>query len=154
MSRASFDRAIPPESRILLDSSALIAYLNGGEPASEVAELLIDSFVRSARNTAVVSMVSVLEVLVRPLRRSQTAYHHVHDFLTKFPNLRLQPIDMAVAQEAASVRATQGLKTPDALVVASGLVAQVERVVTNDERWKSIKDTRLKVVYLADHHPL
>jgi predicted nucleic acid-binding protein len=71
-----------------------------------------------------------------------------------FREFSLQPIDVAVVQEAASIRATRGLTTPDALIVASGVVAGVQILVCNDARWKGISDTRLEVVVLSDHVPL
>jgi len=77
---------------------------------------------------------------------------NVMDFLTHFLHLRAAPIDLAVAQEA-SVRATQRLKTPDALVVATGLVTQVGLLVANDDHWKTIGDTGVRVLYLEDHLP-
>ncbi|MGH7903249.1 MAG: type II toxin-antitoxin system VapC family toxin [Candidatus Dormibacteraceae bacterium] len=154
MSISSLERAIPAGSRILLDSSTLIAYLNGGEAASDAATHVVDSLVRSGRNVAVISMVTVIEILIRPLRRAPEHYHHVLDFVTHFPNFQPQPIDLAAAQEAAGVRARQGLPTSDAIVVATGLTAQVACLVTNDDRWRSIRDLRIKVVCLEDHLPL
>ncbi len=52
------------------------------------------------------------------------------------PNLTLLPVDLHVAQEAASLRATHNFKTPDALVIATGIVGQVGHLVTNDAEWK------------------
>ncbi len=151
MSIASLEAAIPRDSRVLLDSTTLIAYLNGREVASALAEHVLDQLVERGRNEAVVSMVTVLEVLVRPLQKSPADYNHAMDFITRFPHLKAQPIDLGVAQEAASVRATQGLKTPDAIVVATAVVTQVGQLVTNDKRWKGVKDSRIKIVYLGDH---
>jgi hypothetical protein len=70
LSRASLERSLPDGDRILIDSSAMIAHLNGGEPASPAATHLIDEMVRSGRNPALVSTVTAMEILVRPLRRS------------------------------------------------------------------------------------
>ena len=47
------------------------------------------------------------------------------------------PIDLHVAQEAAALRATHNLKTPDALVIATGIVGQVGHLVTNDKAWRT-----------------
>ena len=153
MSLQSLQGAIKARVRILLDSTCLIAHLDGGEPASPVATHVIDEMVRRGRNEAIVSMVSVMEVLVRPLQRSLPEYEHALDFLTRFPNLHTKPIDLPVAQEAAGVRATQRLKPPDSLVIATAIVHQVGVLVTNDDRWKRITDDRLQVVYLEDHRP-
>jgi predicted nucleic acid-binding protein len=76
-----------------------------------------------------------MELLVRPLRIQPTGAVHVHDFLSHWPNLTLLSIDLHVAQEAASLRATHNFKTPDALVIAGGIVAQVGHLVTNDSDW-------------------
>jgi hypothetical protein len=61
-----------------------------------------------------------------------------------------------VAQDAAFLRATARLSPPDALVVGTGLAAQVGHLVTNDRRWStklaSMTD-RVRVVMLSDHLP-
>jgi predicted nucleic acid-binding protein len=81
-------------------------------------------------------MVTIMEALVRPLRlRAPTPYNHFVSFVQGFPNLAPLPVDLPVAQEAASVRAAFRLSTPDALIVATGLVAQVHHLVTNDAAW-------------------
>ncbi|MBI2939521.1 MAG: hypothetical protein HYY04_03715 [Chloroflexi bacterium] len=77
-------------------------------------------------------------------------------FLSNFPHLRAGSIDLPVAQEAASVRAGHGLRTPDALVVGTGLVHQVGHLVTNDRDWASRLApvrTRVQVCYLASFLP-
>ncbi|TAK29377.1 MAG: type II toxin-antitoxin system VapC family toxin [Chloroflexota bacterium] len=138
MTRVEIEQVLPAGDRLLLDTTTLIAYLNGGELISPLATHIIDDLVRSGRNPAVVSPVTVMEVLVRPLRRGPDAvYQHVLDFLSNFPNLRSIAIDLHVAQEAASLRATYNLHPPDALIIASGIVAQVGHLVTNDAAWQT-----------------
>ena len=44
-------------------------------------------------------------------------------------------VEFAIAREAARVRAASGLGMPDALVVASALVAGAPLIATNDPRW-------------------
>lgn len=157
MSVATLERAIAAESRILLDTTTLIAYLNRRELISPVAAHVIDHFVREGRNSAIVSMVTVMEVLVRPLAPGPgEAYLHSMDFLTRFPNLRAVPVDLPVAQEAASLRAGYRLETPDALVVATGVVHQVGHLVTNDADWtERLRPIarRIQVCHLTHHLP-
>ena len=157
MSLTSLERALPDGDCIPVDTRSLIAYLNGGELVSPAASQIIDRNVRDGRNPAVISIVTVIEVLVRPLRLGvREPYEHLIDFLTHFPNLRPVPIDLVVAQEAASLRAARRLSVPDALVVASGLVAQVGRLVTNDQAWRTrlqAINSRIRVCYLGDHLP-
>jgi predicted nucleic acid-binding protein len=105
--------------RLLLDSSVLAAYLDGGERTSDLAAELLDGLVRSGRNPAVVSMVSVLETLIRPLRRLPAAHGTVLAFYREFPNLVAAPVDLDVAAEAANLRVAFGLSAPDALIAAT-----------------------------------
>jgi predicted nucleic acid-binding protein len=155
VSLASLERALPEGDRILLDASALIAYLNGGEATTPLAGHVIDELVRPGRNPALVSMVTVMELLVRPLRLGPgEPFRHVVDFLTRFPNLRALEIDMAVAQEAASLRAAHRFATPDALIIATGVVGQVSHLVTNDKPWQTrlgALSSRIRVCLLDDH---
>jgi PIN domain nuclease of toxin-antitoxin system len=155
---ASLERAIPADDRILLDSSCLIGHLDGSEAISPLATHVVDQLVKSGRNPATVAMVSVMEILVRPRRRALEEYEHVIDFLIHHPNLTAQAIDLAVAQEAATIRALFKLPTPDALVIATGVVCQVAHLITADKRWmKQLSGqgmgSRLRVLYLADHLP-
>jgi predicted nucleic acid-binding protein len=154
MSWESLAQVIPEGDRLLLDSTTLIAYFDGRETISPVAQHIVDDLVRTGRNEAIVSMVTVMELLVRPLRASPAGYRHVLDFLTQWPHLRPLEIDLPTAQEAASLRATYDFKSPDALIIATGLIAQVGHVVTNDERWKkrlSPMSSRVRVCYLTDY---
>ena len=128
---------IAPGERILLDTTVLVSYLNGNEPASPIATLILDEFVLSGRNEAVVSMVTILEVLVRPLRQDVEVSRQVLDFLQNFPNVRNFEVNFAVAQEAAQLRARYNIATPDALIVATGLTAGVTKLITNDISWPS-----------------
>jgi predicted nucleic acid-binding protein len=123
--------------RLLIDTSVLIAYFESHDDTHDVAALLIDDFVKSGRNAAVVSPMTAMEILVRPLRDAPKSAVHVRDFLSHWPNLTLLPIDLHVAAEAASLRATHKFKLPDALIVATGIVSQVAHLITNDGEWRT-----------------
>ncbi len=67
----------------------------------------------------------------------------MHAFLTSFPNLQALNVDFHVAHQAANLRAVRNVKTPDALILACGLLAGCEAIVGNDEAWV----TRLKPLF-------
>lgn len=144
---------LPAGDRILLDSSILAAYFDGGERTSALATELVDEHVRSGRNPAVVSMVSVMETLIRPLRRLPSGHATVLSFFREMPNLAAAPVDLDVAAEAATLRVAFGLAAPDALIVATGFVAGVGHLVTNDRAWHArlepLRD-RASVLVLAN----
>ena len=136
MSRATLEAAIPAGRILLLDSSAVLAYLDGGEAVSPMAATVIDEFVASGRNEAVVSAVTVTDALVRPMRAgSASAIDLVEAFLRHFRNLRVEPVSFEVAREAARIRGATSLRTPDAMILATAVAAGAGSVVTNDGRW-------------------
>jgi predicted nucleic acid-binding protein len=152
MTRAVLETAIPAGESLLLDTSAILAYLSGSERVSAVAAVLIDELVASGRNPAVVSAITVCEVLVRPNRAdSPTAVRIVEDFLMHFPNLRVDPVTIEIARLGARIRALTAAPTPDALILATGLVSSTGIAVGNDTAWSGIVERaslELKVVVL------
>jgi hypothetical protein len=96
VSRSSLEAAVPPNTEILLDTSVVLAYLNASEAASPAATVVIDEFVRTGRNRATISVVSVAETLVRPFAAGAAAVRIVDAFLLHFPNLTASSIDDAV----------------------------------------------------------
>jgi len=156
MSRSSLLARIPAGDRLLLDTTVLAAYLDATDATHPVAVCVLKDLIESGRNPAVVSMITVMEILVRPLRQSPPGHHTVLAFLRSHANLEAVPVDLQVAREAASLRATHRLAPPDALIVGTGIAAQVGHLVTNDGDWKkklSPISARIKVVQTADHLP-
>lgn len=101
-------------------------------------------------------MITVMELLVRPLRATPPGHPTVLAFIRNQPNLAAIEVDLQVAQDAAFLRAAHRFAPPDALVVGTGLATQVEHLVTNDHAWEGrltpIRD-RLAVCVLAKHLP-
>jgi predicted nucleic acid-binding protein len=56
--------------------------------------------------------------------------------LTSFPNLLLAPVTRNVLSLAATLRARYGLRTPDAIVLATGIRNGATLAVTKDVQWQ------------------
>lgn len=156
MSEASLLRSLPEGDRILLDTTVLAAYFDATDVTHPVARHVLDDLVATGRNPAVVSMITVMEILVRPLRASPPGHHTVLAFLRTHANLECTPVDLQVAQEAAHLRAAERFAPPDALIVGTGLACQVSHIVTNDQNWKgrlAKMTSRIGVVRTSDHLP-
>ncbi len=153
MAEANLEAAIAPGAYLLIDSSVALAYLAGSEPTSPLAEQLFDAFVATGRNPASLSTVTVQEILVRPFRGGVAAVATAEGFLRHFAEIRLVPVSYDVAREAARIRAATGLRAPDALIMATALVTEVDILVTNDRSWSAASAAiapDLRICLLAD----
>ena len=151
--RSRLESLIAPGDRLLLDTTVFVSYFSGGDRWAEAARELIEGLVRAGRNPAVVSSLTVMESLVGPMRRVPPGHQTALDFYAHWPNLTVIPVDLAVAQEGASIRAHHGFPTPDALIIGTGVQAGVAWLVTGDERWQKRLvqiSTRIRVCYLGD----
>jgi predicted nucleic acid-binding protein len=155
MPSLDLDAALDGAGRILVDTSTLIAFLTPFERVHPLARHLLTR-VRDDHDPlfAYYSVVSASEILVRPIRSGSESFESMHRFLAEFPHLTVLPVDLQVAIQAATLRAATGLRLPDALVVASGLLANCEAIVSNDEQWKrrlAPLFTRFRWIYLGDY---
>jgi predicted nucleic acid-binding protein len=122
---------------IVLDTSTVIAYLKGNEGTSLAATHLLEALVATERNRAVISSVTVAEVLVRPFREHGSVPSDINAFLLDFPGLSVRSADFLVAAEAARIRAETGAPLPDAIVAATATLTSSRWLVTND---RSLRD--------------
>ena len=119
----------------MIDTSAAIAYLHGGELASPAASWVFDGCLATGRNPAMMSALSVAELLVGPSKTGAAALATMEGFFRFFAEMRVAPFDAGTARSAARVRASTGLALPDAAVVATALEHDAAIIVTNDARW-------------------
>ena len=70
MASAPLEASIAAGDRLLLDTTVLAAYLDAGDATHQVARTVIDELVASGRNPAVISMVTVMELLIRQIGRA------------------------------------------------------------------------------------
>lgn len=133
----ALDAALGDARRILLDSSTLIAFHSHQEQAHNLAKHLLHRIEQDQDPLlGYCSVISAAELLVRPIRTSQSAFTFMHTFLATFPNLTVLPMDLAVSMQAATVRAITNIRMPDAVIIATGLLSGCECIVSNDASWK------------------
>ena len=134
---------IAADDQLLIDTSTLIAYLNGDEPASAASAFVLDELVARGRNPAVVSAITVAELLVHPLKAGPPAVAKVRTFLLGFPGVSIRSCDFLVAVEAARIRAVTGAEIADALIAASATLTSSTWLITCDralrDRMKSFE---------------
>ncbi|MEX0785728.1 MAG: PIN domain-containing protein [Dehalococcoidia bacterium] len=123
-----------------MDTNAIIYHLNHTEPYVEMIEGLF-SEIRDGTKQAVVSTVTELELLVRPMRLGDRWELRRVRMVLESQGLEIVELDRAVAHRAAEQRATTGLRLPDAIIVATAMYAGCDVIVGNDERCaKRVRD--------------
>jgi len=92
--------------------------------------------IESGEMAGLITTVTLAELLTVPAQAGdRRAMQDYELYLTHFPNLRLVPLDAALARETALVRAATKLRLPDAVQVAAARLAGADAIVTNDRRW-------------------
>ena len=92
----------------------------------------------------VTSALTLLETLVIPYRKGNAALAAQYEaLLTQSRGLRLDEITRTTCRTAAQLRALYGIKTPDALQLATALLAKCTIFLTNDRSLPSVRGIRI-----------
>jgi predicted nucleic acid-binding protein len=119
---------------IALDTAPLIAFIAKEEPYLELVRPLFQA-IDQGKIRAVTSVVTLIEVLVRPLREKNVELAmRYREILTRAQHLTTYALDESMAFQAAELRASLNLRTPDAIQIATALVGGADTLITNDKR--------------------
>jgi predicted nucleic acid-binding protein len=136
------------EGPVALDSSIFIYFIERNPRYISIVRPVFQAM-SEGRLQVVTSSLTLLETLVVPIRAGNSVVAHAYEkILTRGDGLYLVPLDLNLIRAAAHVRAVAGLKTPDALQVASALSGGCSAFVTNDGR---ISMPGLRVLQLEDY---
>ena len=136
---------IPKGSRVLLDTVALIYFLEESERYSKKAEKIFGR-IESGELQGVMANLVFAELLV-PLYRSgdPQAAVGLSNRLINFRNLEVITLTTEISREAARLRADYGLRTPDAIHGATAIINQASGILTNDKRLKVLTQEGLSI---------
>ena len=135
---------------VAFDTSPLIYYIEQNPQYQVVADDLFDAM-DSGATRGMTSVLTLLEVLVQPLRSGQrdlaSQYRQV---LENSRGIRLLPVLSDTCEVSARLRAKyEWIRTPDAIQIATALQNNAEMIVTNDDRWRTLAE--IPVVILRDY---
>lgn len=92
----------------------------------------------------VTSVVTLIEVLVHPIRRNdESLAYRYNDILLSSPNIATDPLTPTIAQHAAELRAEYSLKTVDAIQLATAFSHGCRAFLTNDRDFGDISGIRI-----------
>ena len=96
------------------------------------------------------SELTLLELTVRPLQLGRQDVADEYELLLSyFPNVELEEVSCDVLLDAAALRARYRLRTPDAILMATGIRSAATAAVTNDEGWKAVRASGIETILLS-----
>lgn len=127
---------------IFLDACIIIYWAEASEPfySKLLAELqrIAEQY---PDHTLVVSRLSMLECLVKPMRDNDKKIVTLYQEFFQSPDIAIVEIDASVIDIATQLRAQYNLRTPDAIQAASCLSTNQEHLfLTNDKQLSVIKE--------------
>ncbi len=123
---------------ILLDTNCFIYYFEDNPKYSDKLEkIFID--IQNGKNGGFMSIISFMEILVKPKKDNNVFIENRYKLmLTNYPNLSIIDMEYNIADIASRLRANYKIKTPDAIIIATGIAMNVDYIITNDIRLKNI----------------
>src|SRR5712692_7955799 len=138
---------VPPSGLVYFDTNPVIYSVEKNPAYRPLLEPLWQA-AKAGTVEIVSSDLTLMETLVGPLKAGDTALATAYEQLFQQAQTRLLPITQPILREAARLRATTKLKTPDALHLATATHAGCVLFVTNDVGFRGV--TSLPLVILAD----
>jgi predicted nucleic acid-binding protein len=137
---------LPESGTVYLDANGFIYSIERIDPYRSMLDTLWLT-VSVGQVKVVTSELTLLEVLVKPLKVGDaTTATLFRTVLKHTPDVQMLPITQSVLEAAANLRATLGLKTPDAIHIATALLNNSMLFVTNDSAFRRVTDLNVTVL--------
>ena len=136
---------------ILLDTNCFIYYFEDNPNYSDKLEKVFTD-IEDGNNKAFMSMISFMEILVKPKKDNNIFIENKYKLmLTNYPNLSIIDVEYNIADIASRLRANYKIKTPDAIIVATGIAMDVDYLITNDIRLRNICNSEgIDIIIMED----
>ncbi|MEM2786256.1 MAG: PIN domain-containing protein [Candidatus Nitrosotenuis sp.] len=121
---------------VLIDTNIIVNAKNANEPYSAFSLQILDA-IEDGLMCGIISIISIAELSVRYYSEEDTkGKEELLSHLISNKNFEIVELDLRIAEEAAKIRAQTGLRLPDAILVATGLVKGAQYFITNDKELK------------------
>ena len=124
--------------RVALDTSVFIYHLEASAKYVPLTDCIFSWL--DPKTSAVTSVITMTELLVKPYRESdEENAAKYYALLSTYPNLEWISPTLEIADLAAEIRALHRLRTPDALQAATAVHTNATAFLTNDPVFRRIK---------------
>lgn len=137
---------LPAKGKIYFYANCFIYSIERIDPYREILDAIWQT-VSTGEISVATSELTLLEVLVKPLKVGDiTTATIFRTVLRHSPDVQMYPITQNILEEAARLRATIGLRTPDALHAATAMLNNCSLFVTNDSAFRNLRDANVVVL--------
>jgi len=138
---------LPSSGTIYIDTSVAIYTIEGNPDYYSLLQPLWSKFY-AGEIQIISSELILMEVLVVPLRNGNNSLVADYEELLLSSQMQLIPISQFLLKQAANLRATTNLKTPDAIHAVTALSLSCNQFITNDKGFRNVLD--LPVIILNE----
>jgi predicted nucleic acid-binding protein len=140
------EEAIADVTRLAFDTSPLIYFIEANPRYDRIMSTVFGR-IDGGILTGVTSLVSLTEVLVRPISLGRDDLQRQYsELLLSSSGFHSLPVDAPIAIRAAELRAQYRLRTPDALQAATAIEAGCQAILCNDLAMRRITEIRVIVL--------
>ena len=136
---------LPTSGQVYLDANPII-YTVEKHPVYGPLHVTLWQAAQAQTIEVVSSELARMETLVLPLKNGDTALVKTYEQALFGTDMRLLPITQPILREAACLRATTRLKTPDALHLATAQLSGCPLFVTNDFGFRGVATMPLVIL--------
>jgi predicted nucleic acid-binding protein len=124
--------------KVAIDSNCFIYLIEGSAFAQQLHDLF--QHIEQGKLEAVTSTLTYTEVLTAPYKtKNSQLIEEYRTTLRHFPHLRFRSLDLPIADRSAQYRVQYGLKTPDAIQLATAVIEEVDVFITHDQDFRKVE---------------
>jgi predicted nucleic acid-binding protein len=133
---------------IFLDTAPLIYFIEGNTEFQQILSNIFN-WVDKGELTFISSTITLLEVLVKPLKENlPDIVEKYTNILTSSKGIDIFDLTISVAKEASKLRSKYNLRTPDAIQLVTAITYDANIFFTNDSKLKIV--TEIEVAVLSE----
>ena len=132
--------------RTALDTSLFI-YAFEEHPTFWLVASEILRMIDNGQAAGIISSLTIGELAVGPLQHGNRELAHVYEaYISNFPNMTTVDVSREIIRESARIRASYGVRLPDAIHLATAVQADADVFITNDRRLSQFAEPRVHLL--------